>query len=630
MKRVYAMLLAVILMLSIVPISVMAAGRNVSDNLKLTVTKLAVDDGDSVKFNFSVTAVDEIKQGDYINLTYNAEDNGKAYGVMPSDYEGEHQLKNSDGVLLGTLSANKGSVRLVFASNLAAGTSFKQDIYIDVMAGSDDVLHSMLGEKLSTFDIKYGKKVLSLTVRPTGIGGNVSGDRVSSVTLYDNKSGKAISTSKVIRDMYYFDSVTLMKYAQDSDVDLSQSDSLRINNSVFGYGGNLVTKNFVLFASAPKYIRYGDVNMDGKIDESDANFIQKAIVSKEVKLTAMQKEIADVDGDGEVLVADSIYIYKYIRGYADESFRTGKITQILNGCRYLYGDMNRNGVYDKSDIDLLESLIDTENYTAELRELADVNGDGNIDANDASIIRAFIANETGEVNRIGISSSVYKVVEEFVEPTVPTTVIPTTEPTEEPTTEMPTTVPVPTVMPTTVEPTTVVPTTKYIEPTEVITVKPTVRPTEIVPTTVKPTAAPTTLPTVKPTIKPTVKPTQVVTTVPATTIRVTESTVQPTSIAVTTVAPTEMTTSIPVTTTVATESTTESTTQMASTSAYTKPFVTEPTTNVATNDTATQDTVKPSVQTGGGVNVVVWIVMAICALLSFVVLTIAIKKNNKD
>lgn len=616
MKRVYAMLLAVILMLSIVPISVMAAGRNVSDNLKLTVTKLAVDDGDSVKFNFSVTAVDEIKQGDYINLTYNAEDNGKAYGVIPSDYEGEHQLKNGDGVLLGTLSANKGSVRLVFASDLAAGTSFKQDIYIDVMAGSDDVLHSMLGEKLSTFDIKYGKKVLSLTVRPTGIGGNVSGDKVPSVTLYDNKSGKAISTSKVIRDMYYFDSVTLMKYAQDSGVDLSQSDSLRINNSVFGYGGNLVTKNFVLFASAPKYIRYGDVNMDGKIDESDANFIQKAIVSKEVKLTAMQKEIADVDGNGEVLVADSTYICKYIRGYADESFRTGKMTRILNGCRYLYGDMNRNGVYDKSDIDLLESLIDTENYTAELRELADVNGDGNIDTNDASILRAFIANETGEVNRIGISSSVYKAVEEFVEPTAPTTVVPTTEPTEVVPTEVPTTISMTTIAPTTVEPTTVISTTKYIEPTEVTTVKPTVRPTEVAPVTTKPIIVPT--------VKPTVKPTQVVTTVPittvpATTVKTIETTVQPTSVAMTTIASTEATTAMP---------TAEPTTQIAS--VPTKPFVTELTTAVATNDTATIDTAKPTVQTGGGVNVVVWIVMAVCALAGFVALIIAIKKNNEE
>ncbi len=612
MKRVYAMLLVVILMLSIVPISVMAAGRNVSDNLKLTVAKLVVDDGDSVKFNFSVTAVDEIKQGDYINLTYNAEDNGKAYGIIPSDYEGEHQLKNGDGVLLGTLSANKGSVRLVFASDLAAGTSFKQDIYIDVMAGSDDVLHSMLGEKLSTFDIKYGKKVLSLTVRPTGIGGNVSGDKVPSVTLYDNKSGKAISTSKVIRDMYYFDSITFMKYAQDSGVDLSQSDSLRINNAVFGYDGNLVIKNFVLFASAPKYIRYGDVNMDGKIDESDANFIQKAIVSKEVKLTAMQKEIADVDGNGEVLVADSTYIYKYIHGYADESSRAGKITQIRNGCRYLYGDMNRNGVYDKSDVDLLESLIDTENYTAELRELADVNGDGNIDANDASIIRSFIANETGEVNRIGISSSVYKAVEEFVEPTVPTTVVPTTEPTEVVPTEIPTTIPMTTIAPTTVEPTTVISTTKYIEPTEVTTVKPTVRPTEVAPVTAKPTIAPT------------VKPTQVVTTVPittvpATTVKMTETTVQSTSVAMTTIVLTEATTAMP---------TTEPTTQIAS--VPTKPFITESTTVVATNDTATIDTAKPTVQTGGGVNVVVWIVMAVCALAGFVALIIAIKKNNEE
>ena len=87
----------------------------------------------------------------------------------------------------------------------------------------------------------------------------------------------------------------------------------------------------------------------------------------------------------------------------------------------------------------------------------------------------------------------------------------------------------------------------------------------------------------------------------------------------TTIASTEATTAMP---------TTEPTTQIAS--VPTKPFVTEPTTAVATNDTATIDTAKPTVQTGGGVNVVVWIVMAVCALSGFVALIIAIKKNNEE
>ena len=56
---------------------------------------------------------------------------------------------------------------------------------------------------------------------------------------------------------------------------------------------------------------YGDVNLDGKIDITDATSIQKYIADMN-KFTGLQEELADVDGDGKVTVIDATLISMYL------------------------------------------------------------------------------------------------------------------------------------------------------------------------------------------------------------------------------------------------------------------------------------------------------------------------------
>lgn len=57
----------------------------------------------------------------------------------------------------------------------------------------------------------------------------------------------------------------------------------------------------------------GDVNMDGKINISDATEIQKGIASL-VSLSDYQNKLADANGDGKTNVADATHIQKFIAG----------------------------------------------------------------------------------------------------------------------------------------------------------------------------------------------------------------------------------------------------------------------------------------------------------------------------
>ena len=61
----------------------------------------------------------------------------------------------------------------------------------------------------------------------------------------------------------------------------------------------------------------GDVDGDGEVTIADATMIMKYIVSVET-LNASQERVADVDGDGIVTIKDATNIQKYIVGMIDE------------------------------------------------------------------------------------------------------------------------------------------------------------------------------------------------------------------------------------------------------------------------------------------------------------------------
>lgn len=74
--------------------------------------------------------------------------------------------------------------------------------------------------------------------------------------------------------------------------------------------------------SSPSDYRYGDVNMDGKINIKDVTLIQKYI-SRYVELDETQKELADVNGKGGVTISDVTTLQKYLSGLEAGEHRIG-------------------------------------------------------------------------------------------------------------------------------------------------------------------------------------------------------------------------------------------------------------------------------------------------------------------
>lgn len=60
----------------------------------------------------------------------------------------------------------------------------------------------------------------------------------------------------------------------------------------------------------------GDVNMDSRVNVSDATMVQR-FISKSIKLTAEQQKLADTNGDGFVSIKDATIIQKRIAKISD-------------------------------------------------------------------------------------------------------------------------------------------------------------------------------------------------------------------------------------------------------------------------------------------------------------------------
>ena len=75
-------------------------------------------------------------------------------------------------------------------------------------------------------------------------------------------------------------------------------------------GGTLVIKGVVRKSGKPLY---GDVNLDGRVDVTDATAVQRYSAGLD-GLTAEQLTAADVDGDGAVNVTDATQIQKFAAG----------------------------------------------------------------------------------------------------------------------------------------------------------------------------------------------------------------------------------------------------------------------------------------------------------------------------
>ena len=88
------------------------------------------------------------------------------------------------------------------------------------------------------------------------------------------------------------------------------SPNVTIKGSYGSYAEEYAKANNIPFNGISNY-KIGDVNMDGKIDISDATLVQKYVVGI-VELSTEQKHLADYNSDSNITVVDATQIQKFI------------------------------------------------------------------------------------------------------------------------------------------------------------------------------------------------------------------------------------------------------------------------------------------------------------------------------
>lgn len=129
-----------------------------------------------------------------------------------------------------------------------------------------------------------------------------------------------------------------------------------------------------------KILKYGDLTGDGEIDATDAS-----------QICEISAKTLDVNGDGKVDVYDAVYVYSFasnISSHSPEEIET--LTKLTASVRY-------DDEYVQSDLlkyafSLSKSLTDVSDIKA-----GDTDGDGMVDASDASLILSFYADMSSGV-----------------------------------------------------------------------------------------------------------------------------------------------------------------------------------------------------------------------------------------
>ena len=172
----------------------------------------------------------------------------------------------------------------------------------------------------------------------------------------------------------------------NQDGNVTVSDALELLKYVNENESNIQIKPYGL----------GDVNNDGFISKEDATTILKLVVgtySEKLPEEEARKR-SDINQDGEVTVADSLALLKYINS------ETTIFTP--NGL----GDVNDDGKIDAEDAKEIYAIC-VNKYTGSLSEeekleRADANQDGIIDSNDALIILEFFYERSSQMKPYGL------------------------------------------------------------------------------------------------------------------------------------------------------------------------------------------------------------------------------------
>ena len=146
---------------------------------------------------------------------------------------------------------------------------------------------------------------------------------------------------------------------------------------------------------------YGDVNLDGKVNETDLDYLKKNLAKYSgYNLTAQGKINADVNIDGQIDAKDRMILERYLNkmtGYEELPYK-GKIEETENLKSAVYGDVNNDGKINETDLDYLtKNLAKYSGYdlTEQGKINADVNIDGQIDSKDRMILARYLNKMTG-------------------------------------------------------------------------------------------------------------------------------------------------------------------------------------------------------------------------------------------
>ncbi len=238
-----------------------------------------------------------------------------------------------------------------------------------------------------------------------------------SVNSSDEKSNifGAVSSSQTKTDGdEYFEltstsgnKTTAYAYAviSDSKISASMESNSTIDGSAIGFGGaganntRIVSEIYDGAIENEKFINYGDVNGDGKINVIDATLVQIYLVYKDREI---DKAAADVDLDGEVTVNDATSIQKISakleEAPADDPFVTVKTLGLYsNVWDYQYrvttnvggGTPNTTYVYNPIELPYVKVVI-----------TGDENGDGAVNWNDGAIAFRDISHEIAKSDEV--------------------------------------------------------------------------------------------------------------------------------------------------------------------------------------------------------------------------------------
>ena len=119
-------------------------------------------------------------------------------------------------------------------------------------------------------------------------------------------------------------------------------------------------------------IACGDINQDGKHTKEDLDLLNDFVSSKKTP-TDIQKEFADINGNGSITNADALILKNVLAGYGD----------IVTAEDYSKGD----GKINKTDaVGILKISVGLVTPTSSQKLQADINGDGKITPEDARLL----------------------------------------------------------------------------------------------------------------------------------------------------------------------------------------------------------------------------------------------------